>query len=92
MITDLKIFIRQTVYTPKLTDEKLVKAHDIQECFKQNQLQEQQNIQDVNNNHTESIISENSEHSSRSTLSDDEHIIPWRAQLRKTNSKMNLLE
>lgn len=49
-------------------------------------------------NNKENNIPEGKQHSDTDKRNDDEenesnsHIIPWRAQLRKTNSKLNLLE
>lgn len=74
-------------------DKTKTPTHDVQECHRQSQQQEEnkQEKQDINNNNN--IISPNNSDSydSESTKV-QEHIIPWRAQLRKTNSKLNLLD
>ncbi|KRT85181.1 hypothetical protein AMK59_878, partial [Oryctes borbonicus] len=66
--------------------------HDVQECHRQNQQQEEkkQEMQDLNNNNNTSSI--NGDNCDSESSKDEEHIIPWRAQLRKTNSKLNLLD
>ncbi|XP_076250483.1 espin protein forked isoform X2 [Rhynchophorus ferrugineus] len=84
--------IRQTIYTPKVVDEHKVKMQDARQ-----QPSSEENVQEDFNNNTPNG-KELSNHLSVSTNSlDDEpsdeepNIIPWRAQLRKTNSSLNLL-
>ncbi|XP_050297734.1 espin isoform X2 [Anthonomus grandis grandis] len=83
--------IRQTIYTPKVIEEPKVKLHDLRQ-----QIPSDDKVnEDFNNNE---IVHDNKDLSlSNNSLDDDEpsdeesNIIPWRAQLRKTNSSLNLL-
>ncbi|XP_071051816.1 inversin-B-like isoform X2 [Onthophagus taurus] len=94
---EAEIRMKQTLYTPKITDEK--KVHDMQECLKTTSDEKNDliNKQDLNNN---GICNNNNNNNNNSDKDDydcnedsnETHIIPWRAQLRKTNSKLNLLE
>lgn len=59
---------------------------------RQEQEEEKRHNGDINNNNGVSrsitpTVSETDNHSD-----EEQHIIPWRAQLRKTNSKLNLLD
>lgn len=95
-------FFRTTIYTPKVIDDtKSQKVHDAHECLRQYQQQQEdktKSIEDVNNNSKELPKTDNvpdiiSSSSKSEDHSDEEQtIIPWRAHLRKTNSKLNLLE
>lgn len=92
---------RATVYTPKVIDDgKIPKLHDGHECQRQQEEEERMKyVEDMNNNRDygkdRNVPDVVSSASSRSEdMSDEEAttIIPWRAQLRKTNSKLNLLD
>ncbi|XP_017785017.1 PREDICTED: uncharacterized protein LOC108568442 [Nicrophorus vespilloides] len=90
---------RQCLYSPKVEDVKSVRVQE--DCHKS------ERMEDFNNNCSSSVEIErctsvepcmNSVSCSTNTntyesQSDEEpNIIPWRAQLRKTNSKLNLLD
>lgn len=82
--------MKATIYTPKVEDAK-PKVHEPQECMKlHQQREEEKKNEDINNNecnkdsHADMVSPKNDDN--------DEKIIPWRAQLRKTNSKLNLLD
>lgn len=74
-----------------------VKSQKLFNAQQENNRQEQEeekkhNGGDINNNNGVSrsitpAVSEADNHSD-----EEQHIIPWRAQLRKTNSKLNLLD
>ncbi|XP_025831863.1 formin-J isoform X1 [Agrilus planipennis] len=87
--------IRSTVYTPKLLDEpKSPKAFEIHECSKTKAATSQEgnkNNQDDNNNNNNSALSNPLKQQSPDS-DDEKNLIPWRAQLKKTNSTLNLLE
>lgn len=93
-LLDSFCYSRSTIYTPKVVDEvksqKLYNAQ--QENNRQEQEEEKKHNGDINNNNGVSrsitpAVSEADNHSD-----EEQHIIPWRAQLRKTNSKLNLLD
>ncbi|CAH1129258.1 unnamed protein product [Ceutorhynchus assimilis] len=89
---EAEIKIRQTIYTPKVVDEPKVKMHEIRQQMPNNE----EKRHDLNNNHTKEYEEDNNMSMSTNSLdeepSDEEpNIIPWRAQLRKTNSSLNLL-
>ncbi|XP_045476367.1 ankyrin repeat domain-containing protein 12 isoform X2 [Harmonia axyridis] len=100
--TDNKI--KSTIYTPKVVDktqENHPAAHENHDAMSNNENnnyknKEEQMKEDLNNNNIEN--SKNMENMNTSSLdskeqSDEEaNIIPWRAHLRKTNSKLNLLD
>lgn len=83
---------RSTIYTPKVIDES--KAQKLYES--QSEHKNEESKEDINNNRENehsgystptTMISENDNQSD-----DEQNIIPWRAHLRKTNSKLNLLD
>lgn len=95
--------MRSTLYTPKVVDEfksqKLYTAQ--QESNRQEKEDERRGSWDLNNNNncggngkengvSRSITPAVSENGNNSD--EERNIIPWRAQLRKTNSKLNLLD
>lgn len=89
---ETEIKIRQTIYTPKIVDEPKVKIQELRPDYPE----DKRNLDDLNNNSTNG--KEEDRYLSLSTnslddeVSDEEpNIIPWRAQLRKTNSSLNLL-
>ncbi|XP_049817267.1 espin isoform X2 [Aethina tumida] len=80
--------IRSTIYTPKVVDDpKAVKV--MEEANKQSftTLDDNNNEHTINNDENQDPEIENSDEEEEKP-----NIIPWRAQLRKTNSKLNLLE
>lgn len=94
--------IRSTVYTPKVEESK-PKVQSPQECIHQSEKKDNDvnnnedicNNEDVNNN--EDVKSKNVPDLLTHGVEDandggEQNIIPWRAQLRKTNSKLNLLD
>nr|CAI5819229.1 unnamed protein product [Callosobruchus analis] len=86
--------MRNTLYTPKVVDEpKVAKIHDVNVTTKENQPTPAETTKDDNNNEA-TVKQETSSASDSNEQSEEEpvNIIPWRAQLRKTNSKLNLLE
>ncbi|VEN53034.1 unnamed protein product [Callosobruchus maculatus] len=86
--------MRNTLYTPKVVDEpKVAKIHDVSGATKENQPTPEETTKDDNNNE-QTTKQETSSASDSNEQSEEEpvNIIPWRAQLRKTNSKLNLLE
>ncbi|CAH1161223.1 unnamed protein product [Phyllotreta striolata] len=85
--------IKSTLYTPKVVDEpKIAKVQELEAKKEQRcDNDEETNNNNCNNNEDEeeTIRLEN-----EGEQSDEEppNLIPWRAHLRKTNSKLNLLE
>lgn len=70
----------------------------LQELRQQQQFNNNENeLEDINNNHTKDYDKDKSMSLSNNSLDDSEpsdeesNIIPWRAQLRKTNSSLNLM-
>lgn len=101
MIDNLFIYLvfnlfcyRSTIYTPKVVDEN--RAHKLQETQDSTkQLEERYPAEDINNNsnNNENCKEEQGTNGRIDDESDEEpNLIPWRAQLRKTNSKLNLLD
>ncbi|KAJ8970746.1 hypothetical protein NQ314_001046 [Rhamnusium bicolor] len=88
--------MRATLYTPKVIDEpKVNKLHDTNECLRQNGQngREAKRNEDINNNDdSEKFENENDYNDNEQSDEEPPNIIPWRAQLRKTNSKLNLLD
>ncbi|XP_074032071.1 espin protein forked isoform X2 [Leptinotarsa decemlineata] len=88
--------IRSTLYTPKVHDEpKLHILNDSDDHLRQNEKTDQNDKEDINNNNNyNDECMKLEQESNYNDQSDEEppNIIPWRAQLRKTNSKLNLLE
>lgn len=89
---------RNIIYTPKVVDDvRTVKPHDLDDCWRQHQLHQnnnntnQQNGTDNNKENKPEIIIEPPKEDDKKS-EEDTNIIPWRAQLRKTNSKLNLLD
>ncbi|XP_063915929.1 espin isoform X2 [Zophobas morio] len=84
--------MRSTIYTPKVVDDpRSSKIHEAHECLKHSGLVPDDKKEDINNN--ESVKSEsNHPQQEEEEPDEDTNIIPWRAQLRKTNSKLNLLD
>lgn len=87
---------RSTIYTPKVVDD--VKSQKLFNTQQENNRQEREDERkhngDINNNKENGVsrsitpaVSETDNHSD-----EEQNIIPWRAQLRKTNSKLNLLD
>ncbi|CAH0564225.1 unnamed protein product [Brassicogethes aeneus] len=89
--------IRSTIYTPKLIDDpKLTKVMDSSKII-DNMDDNNNNSYMENNNHNNTMEDDlgDNDYSSSSEEEEEEeksNIIPWRAQLRKTDSKLNLLE
>ncbi|XP_060522541.1 uncharacterized protein LOC132699708 isoform X2 [Cylas formicarius] len=84
--------IRQTIYTPRVVDEpKITKL--TQENYSGGQSDAKATLGDENNNNDDDVIKMDQTRGSNAERdSDDEsRIIPWRAQLRKTRSSLNLL-
>ncbi|ENN81708.1 hypothetical protein YQE_01913, partial [Dendroctonus ponderosae] len=84
--------IRQMIYTPKVVEEPKVKLPDM----RQQQPNNEKEQEDINNNHMKEYDKESNMTLSNNSLDDEPsdeepNIIPWRAQLRKTNSSLNLL-
>ncbi|KAF5277190.1 hypothetical protein FQR65_LT03896 [Abscondita terminalis] len=87
--------MKSTIYTPKVVEDcKSHKLQDAQECLRQLQHEDQKNVEDCNNGKHENMPDLISSSNRNDNHSDEEEItiIPWRAQLRKTNSTLNLLE
>ncbi|XP_050498332.1 espin isoform X1 [Diabrotica virgifera virgifera] len=85
--------IRSTLYTPKVVDEPKIKIQDTEIISRSPDLKdEHENEENFYND--DSIKLENEPTEGEEEQSDEEpaNIIPWRAHLRKTNSKLNLLE
>ncbi|KAG5873830.1 hypothetical protein JTB14_025826 [Gonioctena quinquepunctata] len=86
--------IRSTLYTPKVHDEpKIHKLNDTEDCLRHREKADQNGKEDINNNNNDESMKLDQE-SNDNEQSDEEPstLIPWRAKLRKTNSKLNLLE
>lgn len=72
-----------------MEEAKALKIHDPHDCPKlQN---EEKKVEDINNNESSSM-EESYEAQAEQEEVEDTNIIPWRAHLRKTNSKLNLLD
>ncbi|CAG9829148.1 unnamed protein product [Diabrotica balteata] len=84
--------IRSTLYTPKVVDEPKIKIQDTEIISRSPELKDE-NENEEHFYNDDSIKLEN-EPIEGEEQSDEEpaNIIPWRAHLRKTNSKLNLLE
>ncbi|XP_008197099.2 ankycorbin isoform X1 [Tribolium castaneum] len=83
--------MRSTIYTPKVVDDpRSLKIQETHECLKQTaQPEEKKPAEDINNNES---VKETVSQTEEEEPDEDTNIIPWRAQLRKTNSKLNLLD
>ncbi|KAJ8956634.1 hypothetical protein NQ318_013988 [Aromia moschata] len=88
--------MRATLYTPKVIDEpKVNKIHEMNDSSQQiHQKDNKWNHQneDINNNDNTKYSDENNSNDNDQSDEEQPNIIPWRAQLRKTNSKLNLLD
>lgn len=77
--------------------QKIYEANELQNRQQQQEEEQRKQNGDINNNRDygssgyntpATFVSDNGNHSS----DEEPNIIPWRAHLRKTNSKLNLLE
>lgn len=76
-------------------DLRIIKPHDLEDCWKLHNNNLNNNNNDTPNHNKENkpeIITDLSKTEEHKHEHDDVNIIPWRAQLRKTNSKLNLLD
>lgn len=70
---------------------KALKMHETMDYLNNNHEETKQ--EDINNNEMKpSLESVNIDENSNENSDEEPNIIPWRAQLRKTNSKLNLLD
>ncbi|XP_057665855.1 espin isoform X2 [Diorhabda carinulata] len=86
--------MRSTLYTPKVVDESRISKKldlDNNNTTSNDRTTEDNGYDDVNNDESIKFENENNETEEQSE-EDTPNIIPWRAHLRKTNSKLNLLE
>ncbi|XP_066140535.1 espin [Euwallacea fornicatus] len=93
--------IRQTIYTPKVVEEPKLKLHHEfrqQQPYDSHANDDDKIPEDINNNNSNEYHKINNSLSlSNNSLDDSDpsdeepNIIPWRSQLRKTNSSLNLL-
>ncbi|CAG9812710.1 unnamed protein product [Phaedon cochleariae] len=84
--------IRSTLYTPKIHDEPKVKLNIMEDHSNHNGYREEHCKEDINNNNDDESIKLDQTVIEDNSDEEPPNIIPWRAQLRKTNSKLNLLE
>lgn len=83
--------IKSTLYTPKVVDEpKITKIQDCDATSKKENTNEETNEEE--NYNDESLKLENEFNDTEQSDEEPPNLIPWRAHLRKTNSKLNLLE
>lgn len=84
-----------------MDDVKALKMHETIDYhhanYQQQPLQQEVKHEDINNNETKPTSepvnnNHNDEENSNENSDEEANIIPWRAQLRKTNSKLNLLD
>lgn len=83
----MSVFFRTTLYTPKVVDDvRIIKPHDLDDCWRQHHgsPEEKENKPE--------IIVDPPKDDDKPKTDEEANIIPWRAQLRKTNSKLNLLD
>jgi len=84
---------RTNLYTPRVVDDKKMKPLKPEEVLRQQLPSSSEMAPTVEDGNKENKTPEQQQASSKEDNNDEPaQIIPWRAQLRKTNSKLSLLE
>ena len=83
------------MYTPRVVDEKKLKPSKPEDILRPQLTSSSE--KDNNKENTTPTLQQEKDQPAQTLTKDDnkeemEQIIPWRAQLRKTNSKLSLLE
>ncbi|KDR20151.1 hypothetical protein L798_05639 [Zootermopsis nevadensis] len=83
---------KTNLYTPRVMDDKKTKPSKPEEVLRQQLPSNSEVTPAVEDGNKENKTPEQQEVTSLENNDEPEQIIPWRAQLRKTNSKLSLLE
>lgn len=94
LIFSCELFHRTNLYTPRVVDDKKTKPSKPEEVLRQQIPSSSEMAPTVEDGNKENKTPEQQQQISSKEGNNDEpaQIIPWRAQLRKTNSKLSLLE